>query len=461
MPFIGMPAALSSFLAPSAPTGFSASPSAFASPSAAPLAAVPSALTAPALSIAAPALRALPAASAAVPPAHAPTPAAPEQKPLDLVTLAMPNGRTITVSRGVMNENRQLELAGEGPDGILLDMGPSETSVGIGAQDIAKRPSDWALISHNGTITRLTLDCGQGRPGIIGGPARSILILKSGQARALGLKHGRIIAQLGEGSSVTEVAQALKSGEFKPAELASSLAGTAASEPRHFLDALLPLIDGDLRDQVLSAIAKQPNADGYLRMQAATEMFLDGMPRNLFRFDARFFSRLSTAYRYSDIWIHETGHQLVAKLVGAPLMEKRVYAHGAGFVGVAPGSGKAARVAIDMAGGGTEIAVGSTFAAAGASLVLLAHGLWLLAAAVPALGLIALGLHLIYGSVAHAANDLEHIFKLLGWTRARAFMRTSLIAASADARAAGMSFAVPARVFYRAAWRVLTTKPAA
>lgn len=457
--FIAAPAALSSsFLAPSVTLSVSAAPSAFISPSAAPAAFGPSTPAAPLP--AAPALRSLPAASTVVSPPAAPTPAAPDPRPLDLITLTMPNGRTITVSRGVMNEDRRLELAGEGPDGILLDMGPSETAVGIGAQDIAKRPSDWALLSHDGTVTRVTVNRGQGRPGIIGGPARSVLILKAGSARALGVSRGKVIAQLGEGSSVTEVAEALKTGEFTPADLADSLARNPASEPRLFLDAILPLVDGERRTQVLTAIAKQADADGYLRMQAATELFLDTMPRALLRFDAKWRGRVVTALRYSDIWIHETGHQLVAKLVGAPLMEKRVYAHGAGFVGVAPGSSKPARIAIDLAGGAAETAVGSSFLAA-AALLLSAHGLWLLAAALPAAGLIALGAHLIYGSVAHAANDLEHVFKLLGWPRARDFMLASLEAARRDAVAAGLSFAVPARVFYRAAWRVLTTKPSA
>lgn len=428
-----------------------------------------------AVSVAAPApaaaVAALPAASdspSAAPNSVPAAASAAQTKNPDLVSLQMPNGRTIVLARGVLNENRGLELSGEGPDGLLLDLGPSETSVGVDARDIAGKPSDWVLLSHDGRVTRVRESRGVNRSNLVGGAARSIIVVSAGRARELGLAPGRVVPQLGEGSSVVEVVDALKSGQFTPAELADSLSRNGAPEPRYFLDGVVARLDAQvkkggpdgakaaqLREDVLRAIARAPEADGYLRMQAATRMFLDAAPRALFRFNKDWPKKAATMYRWTDIWIHETGHQLVAASVGAPAMEKRVFAHGAGFITATPGATVPRRLAIDLAGGAAEIVAGGSAAAAGIAGIVAAPGLWALAAGLFAAPFIVLGLHMVLTSAAHASNDLEHAFGLLGWTRAAAFMREALAQSGKDAVKAGYGVTVPARVFYRAAFRLL------
>lgn len=442
-----------------------------------PVSAIPSAVSvqAPAAAAAAaPALAALPAA--AEPPSAAPArvpaaaPAGTENKP-DLVSLRMPNGRTVVLARGVLNENRGLELSGEGPDGLLLDLGPSETAIGVDARDITGKPSDWVLLSHDGRVSSVRANRGGARSGLVGGAARSVIVVSAGRARELGLARGRAVPQLGEGSSVIEVEQAFESGEFTPAELADSLSRNGASEPRFFLDALVARLDASikrggedgekaerLRSEVLLAVARAPEADGNLRMQAATVLFLDTMPRALLRFNKDWPRKVSTLYRWSDIWIHETGHQLVAAAVGAPAMEKRVFAHGAGFIAATPGAGKARRVAIDLAGGTAEVVVGGSAAAAGVAAILSAPGFWAVAAGLLAAPFIVLGLHMVLTSVAHASNDLEHVFGVLGWKKAESFMREAIAEAGRDAAKAARGVTVPAFVFYRAAARTLAAK---
>jgi hypothetical protein len=451
--------------------------------SAAPLAAGPVAVSAPALAadpagvVAAAVSAEIPSAPAAAAEASeaAPAPAGPsaagapsEPAAPDLVSLKMPNGRTVTVARAIMDEKRGIQNLFEGPDGILLDLGPSEASFGMPANAIAGRRADWAQFSHDGRLTRLDEGRGGDRPGLVGGAARSVLVVPAGRARELGLAKGAVVAELGEGSSVVEVQEALTSGEWKPAELAEALKENGASEPRHFLDALLARFDAaalvpgpdgaraaELRGEVLEAIAKHPRVDAHLRMQAATRMFLDGMPRGLFRFNRAWPRRVVVAYNYADTWVHETGHQLVAGLVGSPVEEKRVFAHGAGFI-TTPSSTKPRQLLIDAAGGSAEIAVGLSAAGAGAALALALHGLALALVALPAAALAFVGLHMAYSAVAHAANDVEHAFGLLGWTRAKAFMAETIAQSTREGAALrrnGMT--VPARVFYRVALRGL------
>jgi hypothetical protein len=181
------------------------------------------------------------------------------------------------------------------------------------------------------------------------------------------------------------------------------------------------------------------------------------MPRALLRFDKAWPRKAAAAYNYADVWIHETGHQLAARLVGSPVEEKRVFAHGAGFI-VTPASTLPRQLAIDAAGGAAEIAVGLSAAGAGAALALAAHGWWLAAAAAPAAALILVGAAMAFGSVAHAALDLKHAFGLLGWARAQAFVAEAVADAGRDAAARGLGATVPARVFYRAALRLLVLR---
>lgn len=459
----------------SAPLALSASPLLAGPVAAAPAAAASASVAAPVPAAASAELSAAPAAVAAAaenPQSPASPPAASAQgaaPALDLVSLKMPSGRTITVARAVMDGRHKLAIEGEGPDGILLDLGPSETSFGMPAGEIAGRRSDWALFSHDGRLTRLTAGRGGDRPGLVGGPARSVLIVPAGRARELGLSKDVLVAELGEGSSVVEVQDALVSGEWKAEDLAEALKENGGSEPRHFLDALTARLDAaasvpgpegaraaELRREVLLALAKHPRVDGNLRMQAATRLFLDDMPRGLFRADKGWPRRVRTAGKYADLWIHETGHQVAAFLVGSPMMEKRVFAHGAGFITSPEQASTPRRLAIDAAGGGAEVTVGLSAAAAGAALAFVAHGAWLAAALVPAVALVLVGLHLVYGSVAHAVNDIEHAFGVLGWTTAKTFVSEAIAESWREGAALSKNgMTVPERVFYRVALRKL------
>lgn len=463
---IVLPATLPNpFTAPSSPLALLAAPPSLAVPSA------PSAVTLPAaVPAAAPALRAAPAASvvsespSAVP--AAPAPAKPEQ---ELVALVMPSGRTITVSRGVMDERGRVTVNGSGPDGVLIDLGPSETSFGLKAGALFSGRNDWALFSHDGRLTRLQ----EGRSGerLVGGAARSVLIVRAGRARELGLARGRTVSRLAEGSTVIEVRDALLSGEWQPADFAEAMKENPASEPRHMLDSLTASFDelvraggpeaaraAELRWETLKAVAKHPRTDAHLRMQAATRMYLDGLPRTLFRLNKDLPHKWQVTYQYADTWIHETGHQLVAALVGSPVMEKRVHAHGAGFITTPTGTAPR-QFAIDAAGGAAEIAVGSSAASLGAWALLGLHGWTLAAAALPALALVLLGLHMAYSATAHAANDIAHMFSLLGWKRAQAFMEETIAESTREAvalRTPGLT--MPVSVFYRVAFRLLALK---
>jgi hypothetical protein len=392
------------------------------------------------------------AAAAAAPAAQAP----------EIVALTMPNGKIVRVLRRTVEEISSLREEGSGPDGVLLDFGPSETSWGFPAARLTRARADWAQFSHDGRLTGVGT---RGPESLVGGAARTVLILGAGRARELGLRRGAAVPQLGEGSSVDEVYDVLRSGEWAPAEAAEALKENGAAEPRFFLDGLIARFDAavraggpeaaraaELRGQVLLAVAKHPRADGHLRMLAATRLYLDDMPRALFRLNKSWPRKLRATFDYADTWIHETGHELVARLLGVPVEEKRVVAHGAGFI-VTPRPGVARQLAIDAAGGSAEASVGLSAAAAGAALAQSAHGLWLAAAALPAAALVAFGLTMAFGAAAHAAFDLRNSFGLLGWTRAQAFVSEVLAEAGRDAAARGMGFTVPARVFYRAAWR--------
>ncbi|MBI3563973.1 MAG: hypothetical protein HY079_02110 [Elusimicrobia bacterium] len=467
-PFAGVPAVgLGPSLSPSLPVSLAAASPSLAvpsAPSAAPLrAAVPAA---PALRAAAalPAPSDGPAAAPQVP--AAPAPAKPEK---ELVELRMPNGKAITVSRGMMDERGRVTVPGSGPDGILIDLGPSEASFGLRAGSLLVRSGDWAFFSHDGRLTRLQKDRGGDR--LVGGAARSVLIVAPGRARALGLKRGTVLPRLGEGSTVLEVRDVLLSGEWRPFDFAEAMKENPASEPRYMLDSLVASFDelvraggpeaaraAELRWEVLQAVAKHPRTDGHLRMQAATRMWLDGMPRALFRLNRDLPRKWRVAYQFADTWVHETGHQAVAWLVGSPLMEKRVTAHGAGFI-TTPTATTPRQLAIDAAGGAAEVSVGASAAALGGWALLGLHGWALAAAAAPALALILVGLHMAYSATAHAAHDLAHMFGLLGWTRAQAFMTEAVADSTRDGLALkkpGMT--VPVGVFYRAAFRLLALK---
>jgi hypothetical protein len=393
--------------------------------------------------------------------------------PLDLVRIPLPNGKVLELARFVMGEKRTLSPTGAGADGVFFDLGPSETSFGVPSELFVEETADWAFFSHDGRLTRLFPRRGMARPGPVGGPARSVLILDSGRAAELGLAKGVVVPALGEGSSVVEVHEALTSGEWTGRDVAKAFQGPSENEARHFLDSLVSRFDAAiheggegaprqraLRVEVLRVLARDRSVDQFLRMQAATRLCLDRMPNRLFRLDRIWLNAVLSARSYATTWIHETGHQAAAWLVGVPLTEKRVLAHGAGFVTLVE-STNAKHHFINSAGFLAEVSVGALLFKTSTVILTVAKGSWLLASLllIPASTLSAFGLLLIAGAPSHAGVDLLNSFERLGWRRPAAFLKDCIdesirecAGRDPDARVVGEF------VFYRTVLRLLSLK---